>query len=192
MINGQTVLAVIPARGGSKRCPRKNLRKFRGVSLILWSLEAAKQSQYLDRFVVSTEDEEIKVMAKLWGAEVIDRPAELASDQASNEDVLRHAMSLYPADLVVLLQPTSPLRIALDIDNCIEKVAASEVNDGCISYSEGNWQKNGAVYVARAHWIEGHDFSHAGTLKYWMPEERSLDIDHESDFDFEKDINASA
>jgi CMP-N,N'-diacetyllegionaminic acid synthase len=168
LINGQTVLAVIPARSGSKRCPGKNFRLFRGKVLFEWSVDAAKGSRYIDTIKLSLDT---------------DRPPELCTDDAMNEDVLRYELARTPHDLVVLLQPTSPLRTAGDIDACLERVAASDVNLGCISYSEGNWQKNGAVYVARREWIEKHDFGHTGLLKYWMPEERSLDIDYAAQFE---------
>lgn len=183
LIGGQTVLAVIPARGGSKRCPRKNIRRYKGKSLIAWAVEAAKGSRYIDWLFCSTDDAEMAQEAMYCDCPVMRRPEEIATDEASNEDVLRHVLKTKHAQLVVLLQPTSPLRTAEDIDACLELVAASEVNLGCISYSRGNWQKNGAVYAARREWIEKHDFSHAGLLKYFMPEERSLDIDYASDFD---------
>lgn len=179
-INGQTVLAVIPARGGSKRCPRKNLRSFRGTPLLWLAWEAAWLSAYIDEQYVSTEDDGIKDFCAADGRyEMIERPAELATDDASNEDVLRHALALYPHDWVVLLQPTSPLRTADDIDACIER---AQMGDGCISYRRDG-SKNGAVYVAKAEWIAKHDFSHMGLLKYVMPDERSLDIDYPEQFD---------
>ena len=176
MINGQSVLAVVPARGGSKRVPRKNLRRFRGTQLLEWTRLAAKASRYIDLIALSTEDAEIKT-ANNYGI-VIDRPEELATDDASSEDVLRHALAQFPAyDWVVLLQLTSPLRIAEDIDACIER---AQMGNGCFSTYMG--KTNGAVYVASAEWIAEHDFNHLGLLKHAMPEERSLDIDEESDF----------
>lgn len=181
-INGQTVLAVIPARGGSRRCPRKNIRPYKGIPLVNRALDAAHDSRLIDTIAVSTEDAEIKghVRRDEWLIEVIDRPPELATDDASNEDVLRHALSLYPHDWVVLLQPTSPLRTAEDIDACIER---AQMGDGCISYNRATGHKNGAVYVAKREWIEKRDFGHLGLMRYLMPEERSLDIDYPADFD---------
>jgi CMP-N,N'-diacetyllegionaminic acid synthase len=108
------------------------------------------------------------------------RPADLSNDDASNEDVLRHAPRSYPHDWVVLLQPTSPLRTAADIDACIER---AQMGDGCISYNRETGYKNGAVYVAKREWIEKHDFSHIGLMRYLMDEDRSLDIDYPADFD---------
>lgn len=175
MINGKTVLAVILARGGSKRCPGKNLRDFRGQSLLDWAMSHAKGSKYIDRFVVSSDDNQI--LDRAFGHGLV-RPAELATDDASSEDAIRHAMSIYPHDWIVLLQPTSPLRTAADIDACIER---AQLGYGCISTFHG--KTNGAVYVATAEWLAVHDFSHLGLMKYEMPEERSLDIDYPEDFE---------
>ena len=114
----------------------------------------------------------------LWTI-VIDRPAELATDDATNEDVLRHALSLYPSDWVVLLQPTSPLRTAEDIDAAIER---AQMGNACISYRRDG-TKNGAVYVARASWLAKYDFTCVDHMRYVMPDERGLDIDYPEQFD---------
>jgi CMP-N-acetylneuraminic acid synthetase len=117
------VLAVIPARGGSKGLPRKNIRLLGGKPLIAYSIEAAQAATTIDDVLVSTEDDEIAEIARGCGAAVVTRPAALASDAAQNHDVLRHLLS--EGDLtkryryVVLLQPTSPLRTAADIDACL-------------------------------------------------------------------------
>ena len=174
MINGATVLAMIPARGGSRRVPRKNLRHYRGQSLLDWAVAHAKGSKYIDHFVVSSEDPEILSCAVAHGLE---RPAELATDDASCEDVMRHALSLFPAAWVVLLQPTSPLRTSEDIDACIER---AQLGHGCISTLRG--KTNGAVYVATAEWIAEHEFSHMGLMKYEMDESHSLDVNVAEDF----------
>lgn len=178
MIDGKSVLAVIPARHGSKRVPHKNLREYRGKSLLAWAIEEGKKSKYIDLLVVSTDDLEILGKAlKLWCA-VLVRPDELATDTAKSEDVLRHVMSKTDSrDWVVLLQPTSPKRTVEDIDTCIE---LAQKGDGCISTYQG--KTNGAVYVAKSDWIREHDFAHNGLLTHEMPEDRSLDIDHEEDF----------
>lgn len=177
MINGQTVLAVIPARGGSKRVPRKNVRDFRGKPLFQWASDAAQQSQYIDTLIISTDDAEIAFMAETLEIQIMVRPAELATDSASSEDVLRYCLEVHPSDWVVLLQPTSPLRTSEDIDACIER---AQMGYGCISV-DSRGETNGAVYVATAEWLAAHDFNHMGLMKYRMPDERSLDINTEAD-----------
>ena len=177
MINGQTVIAIILARGGSKRVPRKNLRMFHGKPLLQWAIDAAKSSAYIDRITLSSDDEEIR--NSVSGISVVERPPELATDTATSEDAIRHVMSLVSFDWIVLLQPTSPLRTTEDIDACIER---AQWGNGCISTHMG--KTNGAVYVATSEWLKDHNFSHMGLLKHEMPWERSLDIDTEANFAF--------
>jgi len=124
MIGGKTVLAVIPARGGSKGVPRKNIRDVAGKRLIAWTIAAARKSVYIDRLILSSDDPEIIRVAGEWGCEApFVRPAELARDDTPGIDPVLHALDALPDkyDYVVLLQPTSPLRAAQDIDGCIEK-----------------------------------------------------------------------
>ena len=115
------VLAVIPARGGSKGLPRKNLRLLGGVPLIVHSIRAALAAARIDAVVVSTEDDEIAAVASANGAMVVKRPDALATDTVQNNPVVKHVLdSRGGADrIVVLLQPTSPLRTAAHIDACI-------------------------------------------------------------------------
>lgn len=131
------VLAIITARGGSKGLPRKNVLPLAGRPLIGWSIAAALASDAVGRVVVSTDDPEIAAVARACGAEVpFLRPAELASDTASSLDVLRHALTecLGP-DHFVLLQPTSPLRVAADIDAAWQKMQATGAAS-CVSVCE--------------------------------------------------------
>ena len=121
------VLAVITARGGSKRLPGKNLRELLGKPLIAYTIEAASESKLLTRVILSCDDDEIIAASKQYGAEVpFKRPAELARDEALSVDVVVHAVKFlekeedYSPDIVVLLQPTSPLRTAGDIDNAVQ------------------------------------------------------------------------
>jgi len=128
-----SVLAIIPARGGSKRIPKKNLRLLLGRPLIAWSIEAAKMSQQVDRVVLSTEDEEIARVGKMYGAKVIMRPEELSADDAPTDPVMIHALNEigkdgYAPKLLVLLQPTSPIRPANLIDDCIQRLRFSGAN----------------------------------------------------------------
>lgn len=115
------ILGITPARGGSKGIPRKNIKLIAGKPLIAWTIEAAKNSNLLDRYIVSTEDEEIAAVAKDYEVEVLYRPFELATDQASIIDVLKHAIGKIPCDIIVLLQPTCPIRNPGLIDECIEE-----------------------------------------------------------------------
>ncbi len=112
-------LALIPARGGSKGIPRKNLAPVAGRPLIAWTIDAAQEAASIDRIVVSTDDAEIGGVARSLGAEVLDRPAELAGDETPMLDVLVHAARALQADALVLLQATSPLRRADDIDAAV-------------------------------------------------------------------------
>ena len=162
MIDGKTVLAVIPARSGSKRCPNKNFREYKGKTLIQWAQNAAHESKYIDTVKLSIDD---------------DRPQELCTDTASSEDVMRHHQAENPHDWIVLLQPTSPNRTVEDIDNCIER---AQLGYGCVSTCRG--VTNGAVYICTSNWLARHSLRHGGLMKYEMPEERSLDINEPEDF----------
>ena len=116
-----TLLALIPARGGSKGIPRKNIRPFCGKPLLQWSIDAALASEFVDQVVVSTDDEEIGEVAKACGAEVpFLRPDELATDTAPGIAPVLHALQHMPhVSDVLLLQPTSPLRTSTDIDRIV-------------------------------------------------------------------------
>lgn len=126
MYEGRRILAVIPARGGSKGLPGKNIRELGGKPLIAWSIEAGRQSRYVDQLVVSTDSKEIAQVAELWGGNVpFLRPADLATDGAKGVDAILHAIHWHQErgeffDLVLVLQPTSPLRTARDIDRAVE------------------------------------------------------------------------
>ena len=127
-------LAVIPARGGSKGIPRKNIRPLAGQPLIAWTISAAQQANRVDRIVVSTEDEEIAAVARALGAEVpFMRPKDLAADDTPGIAPVLHAIEQLPDfDWVLLLQPTSPLRTAADIDGimryCLDHDAPAAVS----------------------------------------------------------------
>jgi CMP-N,N'-diacetyllegionaminic acid synthase len=124
-VKEREVLAIIPARGGSKRVPGKNLAPFEGKPLLAHSIEDALGAALVTRTVVTTDDAEIKKVALKFGAEVIDRPAELATDSSTSESALVHVMDTlrdrdeYEPDLVVFLQCTSPAREPADIDEAI-------------------------------------------------------------------------
>jgi CMP-N,N'-diacetyllegionaminic acid synthase len=129
MIDRHTVLAIIPARHGSKGIPGKNVRLLAGKPLIVWSIETARQSRYVDELVVSTDSEEIASIARMHGVCVpFLRPTELATDTAPTFVVVKHALDFYRErygrtfDLVVLIEPTSPLREDDDIDRMLERL----------------------------------------------------------------------
>ena len=123
MIDGKAVLAIIPARGGSKGLPRKNIIEVMGKPIIAWTIEEAKKSRYIDRLILSSEDDEIIKISKNWGCEVpFVRPLSLAKDDSPVIEAVLHSIHSLPEkyDYIVLLQPTSPLRTSRDIDGSIE------------------------------------------------------------------------
>lgn len=113
------IIGLIPARGGSKGIPNKNIKMICGKPLIVWTIEKAKSSRLLDRVIVSTDSDMIAEIAQKEGVEILKRPDYLATDTASTQDVMAHALQCFPADTLVLLQPTSPCRSEGLIDECI-------------------------------------------------------------------------
>lgn len=134
MIGTRRVLALIPARGGSKGLPGKNILSVAGRPLLAWSVDAARASRCVDRVVLSSDDNAIMAAARACGCDVpFVRPAALASDTATTIDVVMHALDALPGyELIVLLQPTSPQRTANDIDSACERLAASGA-PACVS-----------------------------------------------------------
>jgi N-acylneuraminate cytidylyltransferase len=133
------VLGLITARGGSKGLPRKNVLTVSGKPLIGWTIEAAIKSEVIGRLVLSSDDDEIMKAAQELGCEVpFRRPAHLASDTASSMDVVLHALGQLPGyEYLVLLQPTSPLRTAADIDAAF-KLLQSTGASSCVSLCEAD------------------------------------------------------
>ena len=143
MINGKSVLAIIPARGGSKGIPRKNIKPLAGKPLIVWTIEEAKKSKYIDRIIVSTDLQEIASISAKYGAEVpFIRPEELADDETPSSDVIVHAIKWLGInqnqkfDILILLQPTSPLRNATQIDVAFENFISNPSNKCLVSVKE--------------------------------------------------------
>lgn len=126
MIEDKKVLAIIPARGGSKGIPKKNIKPICGKPMITYTIEAAKECSYIDKVIVSTDNEEIADVSMHAGAIVpFLRPDELATDEAKTIDVVMHAIEFYERkderyDIIILLQPTSPLRTGEDITKAVE------------------------------------------------------------------------
>jgi len=182
----KTIIAIIPARGGSKRLPRKNLRMLNGISLVALAIMQALGSQLIQRVFVSTEDDEIERVAREYGAEIIKRPMVLAQGESGSVlRVIQHALAYlekyeaFKPLIVALIQPTSPLRTAEDIDNTIQLM----LDTGCDSVvSKCGDRENGAVYVSRRYvFIEQNRILGSSCGVYQMPEERSVDIDTEED-----------
>ncbi len=114
------ILGVTPARGGSKGVPKKNIKDMLGKPLLAWTIESAKKSNLLDRYIVSTENREIMAVAKKYGADFLIRPKNLATDSATTLSVLKHVLAKIDADIVVILQCTSSVRDDGLIDKCIK------------------------------------------------------------------------
>jgi len=133
MIDGKTIVAIIPARGGSKRLPHKNILPLQNKPLIAWTIDAGLQSQFVDRVIVSTDCNEIADIAIKYGAEVpFIRPDDIAGDFTSTDSVILHCLETisdqFKADIVVILQPTSPLRTSSDIDVVLRKLVDKKAN----------------------------------------------------------------
>ncbi len=146
------ILAIIPARGGSKGIPRKNIFPVSGRPLISYSIEAAKKTPSIIRTVVSTDSDEIAGAAREWGAEVVRRPDELSGDTASSESALIHCLKYleeteqYVPHLLVFLQATSPLTTADQIEACIaqfDRDGADSLFSACHSHGF-LWRISGA------------------------------------------------
>ncbi len=210
------IVSIIPARGGSKGIPGKNIRLLSGKPLLSYSIEASRKSRHVHRTMVSTDDEETGKIALEHGAEFIRRPAELATDEAPTEPCLIHAIQYlekqegYPADIVVLLQATSPLRGSSYIDLCIEKLLKEKADtvftvcedlpyfwkkdddDRFVPLYEKRlrrqdtsplYRENGAVYATRKNILLENNNRLGGVIKgVVMDAIASLDIDSEFDF----------
>jgi CMP-N-acetylneuraminic acid synthetase len=146
MINGRSVIVVIPARAGSKGLPAKNMRQMCGRPLIEWTIRKAQLSAYVDVIVVSTDSEEIAAFSRSKGADVpFLRPSRLASDTATSYQVVDHALNFFKEhrgrefDYTVLLEPTSPLREDDDVDRMLAQLDQVETRfDGIVSVGQAN------------------------------------------------------
>lgn len=129
MINNKRVLAIVPARGGSKRLPRKNILTIAGKPLIHWTIEAALNSKYIDEVLISTDDADIADVSSKYNISLPElRPSGLSTDQASTQDVILYTLQKFGGDfdIVVILQPTSPLRQSEHIDGAFELFIKNE------------------------------------------------------------------
>lgn len=136
-INNRKILAIIPARGGSKGIVKKNIAELKGQPLITYSILQARSSKYIDSTFVSTDNKEIQLVVKKYNTPIVERPANLATDNSPMKDVVLHVLDYCKEkgeeyDYFVLLQPTSPLRLTEDIDNSIEKLSETDFHS-CVS-----------------------------------------------------------
>lgn len=147
MINGKKIIAIVPARQGSKGLAKKNVIDFLGKPLLVWSIEVARKSKYVDRLIVSTDSTDIAIVGEKNGAEIpFIRPSYLSEDNSTSIDVVYHAIEFMREelgenfDLVVLLEPTSPLRTSEDLDLALEKLIRSPNARSLVSVGESESQ----------------------------------------------------
>lgn len=174
------VLALITARGGSKRLPRKNVKLLGGIPLISWTIREARKSKYITKLILSTDDLEAIEIAKAEECEVpFVRPTELAGDYSTSYDVAAHAIDTVNEtyDWLVLLQPTSPFRTVIDIDAAIEmaleKVDVDSVISVCISEKSHlmYFLKNADETLSSPYGIKVSDLNHTRSQDMPMPYE---------------------
>jgi N-acylneuraminate cytidylyltransferase len=193
------ILGVIPARGGSKGLPRKNILPIAGFPLIYWTIQAAQRSRLLDDFVVSTDDPQIAECARSYGARVLIRPAHLAQDDTTTLAVLRHIVMDYACDSVVVLQPTSPLRNAETIDRCIHSFTSKGYDTLATGYytkiieygtnqnlrrqdTPGFFHDDGNVYIIKKSVIESGRWYGDTICKKVLDADLNIEIDNEITF----------
>ncbi len=211
-MTGSNILGLIPARSGSKGVPRKNIRELAGIPLIAHSIHAARDAAAIDSVVVSTDDKKIAEIAESYGARVpFMRPSELATDEAPTAPVITHSLeTLHDAgeeyDVVVLLQPTSPLRTATHIDEAYSLYEESDADSVISVYPtyDSRWERtsegakklnytdatkrrqdrdpeyviNGAIYVTDVvQFLETQETITGTTKLYEMTERESVDVD---------------
>jgi len=207
-----TIVALIPLRGGSKSIPKKNIRSIAGKPLAAWVLDAAKNSLKIDTIFVSTDCHEVAEIVEGLGLgiEIIYRPPDLATDEASTESVMLHVMSRVTFDLLVTIQATSPLLTAKNLDEAITifndnnlDSMLSAVRTKRFFWSDdfkpmnydplcrprrqnftGTFMENGAFYVTKRNILERYQSRLGGNIGiYEMDEKSALEIDEPSDWD---------
>lgn len=192
------IIGIIPARGGSKGIPRKNIKEIAGKPLIYWTIKSAKESKLMTDFYVSTEDKEIAEISKSFGARVIDRPPELATDTAKMDKVVINVINKTNADIIVLLQPTSPVREKGLIDKCIKIFLEKNAEDlatgfVCNLFEYGSYKNNrqdfkgffhddGNIFIWKTDLIKNGKRIGDRSERVVISKEQSFEID--DDFDF--------
>ena len=208
------ILAVIPARGGSRGIPRKNIKLMNGKPLITYTINNALKSKYITDVVVSTENEKIQNISQQYGAKVIKRPEELAGDIVTLDPVIYHATqeiegsSGYKYDIIVTLQPTSPLLTVKTLDSALKEFLTSDydcfisvTNKPCLSWRKlnqefvpnyqerlnrqqlpDNFVETGAFVISRRNLIEQNSRINGKISVYEVPKSESIDIDDSNDW----------
>ena len=192
------ILGLIPARGGSKGVPNKNIKTIYGKPLIAWTIEKALEAKKLDAVVVSTDSEKIAEIAQNCGAQVMMRPTRLARDTASTQDVMAHVLRQMPADILVLLQPTSPCREKGLIDSCIDEFLQNDYDSLATGFMcdykeygkntlprqqiEGFFYDDGNVYVIKAENILKGDRYGTKIGHKYISRYENMEIDDKFDF----------
>jgi len=179
-------IAIIPARGGSKGIYRKNVKEFCGKPLVSWSIEAALEAKHIDEVYLSTEDVEIMEIGKKYSVKISVRPKELSTDSATTKSVLIDFVNRYECDILVVLQPTSPIRINSLIDKAIDRFLERNVDTlatGFISYQyewtsvdntprqqlKGWFYDDGNIYIHKPYYLKEN--------KYWGEKRECMIID---------------
>jgi CMP-N-acetylneuraminic acid synthetase len=216
MFKNLSFLGIIPARKNSKRLKNKNLKNLVKKPLIYYTIESARKSKYLDRFIISSDSTQIHKIAGRYKCEIpFIRPKYLSTNSACSADVICHALKKIKTnyDYVILLQPTSPLRLAKDIDMAINKIVNSKaVSLISVCYSDKlkkfptkivnnlikktkkdikkkNYFLNGAIYICKTKFfLKKRTFYSNKTLAFFMPKNRSVDVDTLEDLNEVKKI----
>ncbi|EKD28501.1 MAG: Acylneuraminate cytidylyltransferase [uncultured bacterium] len=215
-IEKNEVIAIIPAKGYSRRLPNKNIMVFNGKPMLSWSIEAALGSEFIKRTFVSSECEDIISVARSYGVDIINRPKKLSGDTSSSESVILHALNhfnkneKYLPRYFILLQPTSPLRSSLDIDNAFKCFFESKANALISGYEikfdpfkslqidnsgflnrpkiSGKrflkyFYQNGAIYINKTNiFMKSLNLFPSVTVPFFMDKSKSIDIDFKEDF----------
>ncbi len=171
MLENHSVLAVVPARGGSKSIPNKNIKPLAGKPLITWSIDVAKSTREIDRVIVSTDDDAIASVSLEAGAEIYRRPAHLATDEALVIDALRDLISTLKSegkssDILVLLEPTSPLRTTPDIRACLQLLSTAAL-DSVATFKEASLNPHRAWKI-----VEGKPEVFIPGAIPWLPRQK--------------------
>ena len=193
-------VALIPARGGSKGLPGKNIKELKGKPLIAWSIESALNSNLVDEVYVSTEDETIKECSLSYGAKVDIRPLELASDNAKTISVVKNFILRYPKfDTIIILQPTSPIRNSNLIDECINKFNSKDYSNLATGFYckmkefgshnntrrqdyKGFFYDDGNIYILKSELVKNEIWCGENPCKYEIDKYMNYEIDDKIDF----------